>query len=332
MSHLRIPYTAENFGVHKGHKLNGKNDLHCEWADIVWSAISVGKLGFSDLVAYQIYSYHDFLFRLHLIHANLQQLYNNQIYRSSFYNSLDSSEKSAISYFLGMTFAKLLASSLLDTPWLVHIEKLKATHNLNITGRSRPDLVGRNKKGNWIIVEAKGRTNGFSKGTLDSAKAQTRKLRHISGELPEMRVATETYFSGNLCVYLTDPDEYDMDAEDLFIEEQDYLMSYYGSFLNLVKNKEGKRIVINRIPYRFIYFETIDVSIGINEKIIHMQDSKFDPQIILHLAEEAIGEGERGYTVLDRDESVKAYSDGTAIILGRKWSEEYMRLDTNRRG
>jgi len=54
------------------------------------------------------------------MYANLRQR-GQQIDRSSLYGSLDVTEKSATSYFLGMAMAKLFAAPLFATPWLFHV-------------------------------------------------------------------------------------------------------------------------------------------------------------------------------------------------------------------
>lgn len=52
-----------------------------------------------------------------------------------------------MNYFLGMTFCKLFAAKLLNTPWLLHLDVFRPTLNPVLSGRSRPDLVGLERGG-----------------------------------------------------------------------------------------------------------------------------------------------------------------------------------------
>ena len=108
-------------------------------------------------MAYGKFSLDEARFRHHLIYANLMEQ-SGCIHKSNLYESLDPTEKGAISYFIGMSVLKLVIEALLGIPWLVHFSKLKVMHNIIINGKSTPDLLGLNNQGQWIICEAKGRT------------------------------------------------------------------------------------------------------------------------------------------------------------------------------
>jgi hypothetical protein len=76
------------------------------------------------------------------------------------YDGLDPSEKSAVSYFVGLTVAKLLAHRLLDVPWLMHLDVYRRDLQPVLHGGGKPDLVGQNGAGQWVAIESKGRTHG----------------------------------------------------------------------------------------------------------------------------------------------------------------------------
>src|SRR2546425_10519701 len=103
--------------------LQGSHELAVEWHDIIWAAVSVGKTGLDDLLAFGPYSLDEIRFRIFLVRANLWED-RNHVQQTPAYVNLDPTEKGAISYFLGMALGKLLMFRLLDTPWMVHLSKL----------------------------------------------------------------------------------------------------------------------------------------------------------------------------------------------------------------
>lgn len=320
----RILYHAYHFGRHWGPNLQGSHSLNISWFDIVWAAITVGKLGYQDIFAHSQFSVNELRFRTHLLYANLMND-GGEIRRSSLYDSLDSTEKSAISYFLGMMIAKLMGLFLLNTPWLVHIEKLNRIYDLGLVGRSRPDLLGKDRRGNWVVVEAKGRTNGFSQQALDNAKSQTRKLRHISGMLPNLRVATEACFDNGLQVHISDPENYDEYAIDIEIKEEKFLFAYYEPFRDLYDLSLRSETIKDEY-YLFSDYEVIGLSIGLSKRL-YEYTSKPDIKVknigaLLHKEPIEIPE-EKRRTVL--------YPDGIAISLDSKWSEDMMSLRPEKR-
>ncbi|WP_250504578.1 hypothetical protein [Caballeronia sp. AZ7_KS35] len=141
----------------------GNKDLTISWTDIVLAAVTAGKPGALHLLAHRSHSLANLVVRTHALYANLQQR-EQKLDRSSLYDSLDPTEKGATSYFLGMAMAKLFAAPLFATPWLFHVSMasgLGTTLCFKLGSKSQPDLLGKTTSGEWIIVEAKGRTKGL---------------------------------------------------------------------------------------------------------------------------------------------------------------------------
>jgi hypothetical protein len=59
--------------------------------------------------------------------------------KTAAYRRLDASEKSAVSYFLGMTQAKIMCGRLLRAPHLIHLDAYLAMIGVHATRTSRPD-------------------------------------------------------------------------------------------------------------------------------------------------------------------------------------------------
>jgi hypothetical protein len=123
------------------------------------------------------------------------------------YSRLDRSEKSAISYFLGMTQAKVTCDMLLGVPHLVHLDAILALQG-QTTNKSRPDFVGFDHASMTysIAVEAKGRTHGREEDVTSKAKSQAMLLPTVVATTSSLRVASVASFEGLFWkAYLEDP-------------------------------------------------------------------------------------------------------------------------------
>ena len=90
------------------------------WPEVVHAAITVGRANWRDVFRHGLYSKYEMLYRASMIYANLRA-YRGRIAATSAFLALDPSEKSAVTYFLGLTFAKLIATRLLAIEWLLHL-------------------------------------------------------------------------------------------------------------------------------------------------------------------------------------------------------------------
>jgi hypothetical protein len=146
------------------------------------------------------------VYRAAIIFANLREGAEGDILRSSAYEGLDPSEKGAISYFIGVTLTTLFADAVVDVPWLMHFDVYRKELQPISLGKEKPDLVGLKANGDWIVVEAKGRTNDYSEAALAKAKSQSQQLTTIQGKGPLLRVGALAHFkNSSLCFVMRDP-------------------------------------------------------------------------------------------------------------------------------
>lgn len=313
----RIPYTASKFGRHWGPKLYGRHQLNLTWNELVWAAMTMGKPGVAFLLAHGWHSISDLVVRSHTVYANLSE--NGRfIEKSSLYSGLDPTEKSGVSYFMGMLAAKVMGHRLLDVPWFFHLSMLNALGGTaSLKGNSEPDLIGLRSNREWIVAEAKGRTWGHSKSAMEAAKKQTRQLRKINGQYPSLRVAVQASFSPKLHWAIEDPEEFDDNARDLQFNVENVLAMYYSASLSAIEQGQD-RAIGNR---KFIVRELpeIGVSIGIDREVVARLDERTMSQ-----APNAFVEGAESQ--LHQQEFV-IFPDGLAIALDDRWSESRMSLD-----
>lgn len=184
----------------------------------------------------------EMLWRMGMVAANLRPTKSGKGWtRTSAYNRLDPSEKSAVSYFLGMTQAALTTRYVLGYPHLVHVDLLLRHQGLTLSGH-RPDFVAVDPASSLrnaysAVVEAKGRTNGFDEGPLDRAKAQVATTPTIRNLHVRERIASVAYFDedDHWASVLKDPDG---SGEALALGLESYLLLYYRNIIEAGRESE----------------------------------------------------------------------------------------------
>lgn len=212
--------------------------------DLLRSIVRVGKRNHSDLAKYGYYSKMEMQYKIAIILANTKISSSNLMLRGDVYKLLDPSEKTNISYYLGLAFSHLLSESILRIAWLMHLDVYHKGYNIKYNSsrsKSRPDLFGQDALGDWVVIESKGRSNSMELGLLNIAKDQTRRIHSISHGLSPvvskrpLKIASVTHFIGNrLTVNWMDPDESDDDAETIEVVDSDFFREYYRSVISVI--------------------------------------------------------------------------------------------------
>lgn len=182
-------------------------NLPVSQARLVWAATTVGATPIS--LGGHPRPLIEMCWRMALAEASVSEDPGEERWvRTDSYNRLDRSEKSAVSYFLGMTQAKVTCEMLLGVPHLIHLDAVLALLG-RTTNASRPDFIGFDFSSMTytIAVEAKGRTNSRTDAVTHAAKRQVRLLPTIVGTTSSLRVASVASFDGNghWHAYLQDP-------------------------------------------------------------------------------------------------------------------------------
>ena len=317
-----LPCQTREFAPEFGVRVDCLNYLTVTWMEVIHAAITVGRRGWYDVWQHGSYSVFEMLYRASMIFANLGESPAGCIRKTVANEWLDPSEKSAISYFMGLTFAKLMATRLLDVHWVMHLD-VYAQHlqpTLTPAGRRRrPDLVGLDTSGRWCVLEAKGRADRVTDRMIENAKAQTRALRTIRGVDPHLRVASISHFVNKaLCVHFEDPKDVDEDAFDLDISETQFTRDYYRPFIHLMDQTRTEAITLQGHKIRVVGLPGADLRIGLNEEIReHMLADKKERHL-LH---------RETANWLDESRGILLGGDGILVELGKTWSSEMMSLE-----
>jgi hypothetical protein len=266
----RIPYTADNFPMHADPLLVGGHDLELTWAQIVWAAVSVGKADLAHLYLHGPYSYFEIAFRTAIVYANLVENPDGTIRRSSVYEGLDPSEKGAISYFLGLAITKAFAAQRLDTPWLMHLDVYRQQLAIVLAGGTRPDLLGLTNAGDWVVVESKGRTNGFDAEALSKAKDQASQVAVVGGVPPSITAGCLIHFTGGILqLAVDDPSSERKSRIRIPLDEPEFIGGYYRPIRAWLGRAEGTfRSEIEGIPFIQAKLPGLDISVGMSSVIV----------------------------------------------------------------
>jgi hypothetical protein len=316
----RIPYDATNF-PESFSNVNGVGELVVPWSALLWAAITVGRRELLQVLRNGEFSAFEIAYRAAIVFANLCDDGAGYLRRSDAYDGLDPSEKSAVSYFLGLTTAKSFAEQQLDVPWLMHVDVYRQTLNAVIAGRSRPDLVGQTTTGDWVAIEGKGRTNGFDPRALEAAKFQATRVETIDGLSPVVRAGIVTHFSDSrLQIAVDDPPVHPKATERLALplNRKMLIEAYYRPFRTwLARETRASELNVDGVIYRVARIDAVDLTVGL-ERSLTVHDpviKNVDPAPDT----EANDVGRRSVA-----EKHHVGRDGLIVIPGELWSDTNM--------
>ena len=204
---LQIPYESEAFPP--GSASNTTGYLAVSWGEVLWAAVTIGRPNTHSVFQQAEASYHEALFRISAVRLALEQRSpkGSRLWRTDAYKRLDPTEKGAVSYFLGMTFCKVFAARLLQTPWLLHLDVFRQQVGAVLAQRSRPDLLGQHAVTQaWHSFECKGRASAPSATDKAKAKAQAQRIVSVGGSPCALHVAAFTFTRSDILeFYWRDP-------------------------------------------------------------------------------------------------------------------------------
>jgi hypothetical protein len=260
----------------------------------------------------------EIVYRIAMIYANLLESADGRVVRSSAYEGLDPSEKSAISYFLGLALTKAFVAKRLDVPWLMHVDVYRQQFGLQMVPYGgRPDLFGRSLSGDWIVAESKGRTNWHDSSALERAKTQAQQVTSIAGVAPALRMGLVTSFTnGWLSLFVDDPPTNKKRKPlNYTISDTELKAAYYAPFRALLEGNSRRRENILGRRIDIVRLDSPDLEVGMVEEFI--QDN--NPKTPLVGSARLAGDGEF------------LGIDGIFVRLGSSWGEGRMILEPQTR-
>jgi hypothetical protein len=332
----KIRYIPIDFDQKYGSALAAPGDLSCTWSDMFWAAITVGRASWDKVIDHGLYSAYEIIYRGALLYANLEESSNSDFLRSSAFNGLDPSEKGAVSYFLGLSCAKLFAEKCLGVPWLMHVDVYKDQIKPALPKGERPDLFGCDPSGAWIIVEAKGRTGSASSDDKEKASAQAKRLNKIGKEPVSLQMGVLAHFPKKcLEVYIKDP-PVSRRGRSLSIDTGTFYADYYQTITDLISSDYGvsETVFVGDIAYPAKYVQEVDALIGLNKEIYDaVREYRASPQRLPFVLRDLVPQRRQPLSAVDRDpsdsdnrlaevpldEGTTLGGDGVVVQLGERW-------------
>lgn len=175
---LEIPFTWQNF-VGPLKIPQTASPLNVAWPEFLGHAATVGNTSyFAGGGGDPVRSLREILWRMAGIAAHMKVL-NRRLVQTSEFERLDGSEKTAVTYSLGMTVASIMATHQLGATGLAHVDRVLKLLGAGLPRKSRPDLVGHTdntavlqRYSGRMLVEAKGTSQGFRQSSLEHALRQ----------------------------------------------------------------------------------------------------------------------------------------------------------------
>jgi len=266
---INISYITEDFPA--GRLTNGPARLQVTWDEILWAAITVGRPNRHYVFMHGDASAYEAIFRWSLVRMSLEQYGSRRLYlqRTNAAKTLDPTEKGAVSYFLGMTFCKLFATKLLNTPWLLHLDVFGHQLNAILKSRSRPDLVGMEQTtGAWHAFECKGRVSQPDPTAKDKAKQQAQRITSINGTPCGLHIGAITYFRRDILnFYWRDPDPYKGKKFEIQLVP-DVWRYYYAPVIRLIsQNEDYSNKIVNEL---MLPVKNLDLQVSIYPEIAQL--------------------------------------------------------------
>lgn len=326
----KLNYIAKGFHSDSGECLNGSHSIDVTWAELIWAGITVGRKSWEDVIQHGYHSFLEIIYRTAILKANLSSSPQGEFIKTDAYKSLDPSEKSAISYFLGLSFAKLVAHSLLSVPWLVHLDCFEDLPiEIDMKGNNRPDLIGKNLSGQWCVFEAKGRTHNIDKKLIQKAKNQAQMIKRINGMAPRIKGASLSHFSSEkLKLYLEGSDEINSDAVDFENSsgKDQFLESYYHPFMSLMENstatiRETDVVRMRGREINFVNLEEVDLDVGLDSQVQEILTSEYRAENALKIVDYLRSQDPEELTQARSGNSDTIFTgrDGISVRPGSSW-------------
>ena len=309
---IDIEYESEGFAA-GGAVANGKATLSTNWSELLWAAITVGRPNRQYVFKNGNASMYEAVFRLSMMRMALEQ--NSpaswRLRRTNAAKTLDPSEKGAVNYFLGLVVCKLFADKLLNAPWMMHLDIWRTQMGAVLTGRSRPDLVGKIRGGNsWIALECKGRVSKPDSDSKDKAKDQALRLVSVNGVSPTLHIGGFAYFRSDVLQFFWQdptPEGPIRNPIHVKVEEEDWRY-YYGPVLELIRAAWPSGDYAE--PVLVFPVEGLDMQIGI------------DP-VVLKLLEDEKWTAARSRAEEASDEHPEYRGDGIQVVAGESWLRRF---------
>lgn len=245
--------------------LNGTHSIPITKSLMMQAAVTEGA---PTLQAYGYSGSHAISFAIHKMSAitSIANFSDGDVTLPRGYNALDPSEKNVLSYWMGMTMAKVMAEHFFRVPRLSHAFALKKIDVLTLQDEESgilPDFVGHDEDLNWYSIEAKCYKIRASDTTREKWKGQALQIAQVYGSDRVTHCYCFTKLKPKFSVELVDPPaQKGIDGKEIKVDALKMQNFYYRPFLEFFgerKNVDTHLYVDDKqgIKYKEVAFNPI---------------------------------------------------------------------------
>lgn len=346
---LRVGFRASGFNGSLNW-INGAWIVFIGWGDLVRAAVTVGYPSIGTDTNSSFHQRWANRLREAIVYAYLRND-SGSLVRTDVYKRADPSEKGAISYYLGLFGAKLIADRILGAPFLQHFDSYRRLLVDAGDLRTRPDLVGHTWDLEWFVVEAKGRS-GAPTRLWKTAKAQAQsigELTYLDGTIYPLvaQIASVGSFPrGAFRMEFRDPP---VSSTPLAFSSDgpDFWRAYYQPIRDLIQRARqsgnaGEMSLDGGPLYWTAYDPIWDVTVGVlaalDDESLSLQDIRSQCEMLQEGLTEPEEHPDIKRVIFERllTDTLGAKwsvgSDGVIVSLGARWNPSLMQLEPERRG
>jgi hypothetical protein len=212
-------------------------------------------------------SFWEFVHRASLIPAYIRRNPNGRLVRSQLARDLDRSEKVGVSYALGQAATGIFCTQLLCIPFLMHIDRYGDRYNMAYAAtRKRADLFGCAASREWVVAEAKGRSNSMEYLLREKLVEQKRSVVSIAGQPPALALGCVASFPPDTSVMRVDafdPEPEGLEHFSIDVDLDRYMLAYYEPFIAVIDVGEEGEESESRSPIRSTRIPALGIRVGL---------------------------------------------------------------------
>jgi hypothetical protein len=212
----------------------------------------------------------EFIHRASLIPAYVRRAPSGTLTRSRLALELDRSEKVALSYALGQAMTAIFCAQRLSVRFLMHVDRYAARFAVRFGGRKRADLFGQDALGQWVVAEAKGRSNSMESALVSLLLAQKSAIISVAGSPPSLALGCVASFPRNtrtLRIDAFDPESGEIEPVRINVDTDRYILAYYEPFLAAIELGVSDEVTDRRVAdggaIEVARFESVGLRVGL---------------------------------------------------------------------
>lgn len=245
----KLNVEAAGYGDEEGF-LKEDTDLTLTDGELLHAVVTCGIPGERLMPEYPGKGRAELIRRLSLMESSLDAR-GEYLRKSGRILELDESERSLVSYYLGMFITKLVSRKVYGIDYLVPLQNIQteiSQKSIRYRGKRRTDLIGyrTSENGSYSVWEARGRSNNSAQA-LEEGCRDAGEILSVCGQIPERADSCMTYY-GARCLSVRIKKAFRAsEGVELSFPLAAYFQAYYDTAFGLIRECYERESVRNRM-------------------------------------------------------------------------------------